>query len=764
MSPSPRQQHRRRQRQLSALAALGAGAANLWLAASTSVPIKGRSFGLRAAADVVFGARYGLLVAGLALILTIRGLLHGKRNAWLVGLLAAIASIPGHHLKDADLVGLTTSTVTITILLLCWRAFGARSDPGLARQGLELLLLGELATFVYGTSVLYVLDAEFRRPTTIVRSVSSAVRLMFLLPVSLEPISRHGRWLVDSVRVAALVVALTALTRIVATVVARPVQRERHLAAVTRLLDTYATNDVAYFQLLDDKIWFTAADGEAFIGYKLVGTVALALGDPIGASPATTAVTAEFLELCEGNGWAPAFHQVTEAGAATLQAAGLKLLKIGEEAIVDLKSWDLGGRSFKTLRSALRRVERAGCHLVTFQPPLDDDTIERLRAVSDAWLASGNHRERTFTLGCFDANQLRQTAVIAVEEEGAEGGVGRLVAFANLLPSYQSPNGTFDLMRRSPEAPNGVMEFLFVGLIDHFRAEGREGLNLGLAPASGIVGNGLPDRALRLLYERGGAAFNFDGLRSFKEKWQPRWEPRYLAYRTDSELLRVAAAVARAGELPDTDALVTRLARVGRRYPFSVAVVFVAAWLMGVNAADRDTYRQLLRHLALRWDDLVHLQLWRLPTAELLQAKPGWQIGMLAAVAIIVPLAERRFGSLRTIVLFFAGDGLSTVPILVGMRVAAALGSHTAAHTLTVRDCGTSSALWALAGAFGWSMKRGKLRTAILGAEALLLVVELVWLQRLSEIQHPLAAAAGIAVLLAPATFGKLRHRSCRTA
>lgn len=148
-------------------------------------------------------------MAGLALILTSRGLLHGRRNAWLVALVAAAASVPGHHLKDADLVGLTATAGTITTLLLWWRAFSARSDPALARRGLQVLLIGEAAAFTYGAVALYALDAEFRRPTTIWQAVLNAGRLMFLLSTNLEPVSRHGRWLIDSVRVAALVVALT---------------------------------------------------------------------------------------------------------------------------------------------------------------------------------------------------------------------------------------------------------------------------------------------------------------------------------------------------------------------------------------------------------------------------------------------------------------------------------------------------------------------------------------------------------------------------
>ena len=37
-------------------------------------------------------------------------------------------------------------------------------------------------------------------------------------------------------------------------------------------------------------------------------------------------------------------------------------------------------------------------------------------------------------------------------------------------------------------------------------------------------------RAGNFLYEHGGFLFNFQGLRAYKEKFNPVWEPHYLVY------------------------------------------------------------------------------------------------------------------------------------------------------------------------------------------------------------------------------------------
>ena len=175
--------------------------------------------------------------------------------------------------------------------------------------------------------------------------------------------------------------------------------------------------------------------------------------------------------------------------------------------------------------------------------PIGDLVMSELQDVSSAWLADGGHRERTFTLGAFDPQYLRETTVLVARSKG-----GRIEAFVNVVPSFSSSIGNFDLMRRRPDAPNGVMDLMLVHLIERFRCQGAVGMTLGFAPLANIDGDGVVARTLRAIYERESTAFNFKGLYQFKDKWQPNWEPRYLVYRSDLELPKIALAVARVGE------------------------------------------------------------------------------------------------------------------------------------------------------------------------------------------------------------------------
>ena len=697
--------------------------------------------------------RYVLLIAALTLVSAARGLLRGKRTAWLLALGAAIASLFGHHLVTADLFGIVVAVGVVGLLLVLAPQFRARSDPALARQGIFWLLGGGAATYGYGVGGLYLLDAQFRRSTSLVESLEQATRLLFLLPTStINAVTTHGKWFIDSVRVLAIVVLLIGVARLLRPVVLRGARREQDLGHVRRLLDAYGDTSLAYFHLLPDKHHLFAEDGEAFIGYKVVGSIAVSLGGPIGAPAAQEKVARLFIERCELNGWLPAFHQVTPAAADQLARLGLKALKIGEEAVIDVGSFSLQGSHFKSIRNKTAKMEREGWTVEELPQPIDPATMNRLREISEAWLDHGGHRERTFTVGQFNVEYLRSTVLMVAKDPSAV-----IQAFTNLIPSYQSVNGNFDLMRRQPGEHLPVMDFLFVRMIERFRELGHRGMTLGLAPFANIDGDARPDRALRIIYERGGKAFNFAGLRAFKDKWRPKWEPRFLVYRSDSELPQLAIAVGRAGELPhaDTGRLETAggwtgtVARgtvaFGRRLPFTAALTAVMLALQIQTEVDRDSYDWLHTTFTYNWTDLArHHELQRLLTGIFIQNGAGLRFGVLWMIPLVA-ISEFILRTWRTIVVFFLGDMVSSVLILVALRLAAALGSAGAARVIADRDGGASSAMFAVITAATLSLKSGRLRRAALSVLTAAIIGGLLLDQRLFDVQHLGAAAVGVA-------------------
>ena len=107
-----------------------------------------------------------------------------------------------------------------------------------------------------------------------------------------------------------------------------------------------------------------------------------------------------------------------------------------------------------------------------------------------------------------------------------------IVAFANLWMGADKQDLSFDLMRFGPQAPRGVMDFLFIGLILWGKEQGYQSMDLGMAPLSGLDNRSfapLWNRVGAVVFQHGEHFYNFEGLREYKQKFNPLWEPRYLA-------------------------------------------------------------------------------------------------------------------------------------------------------------------------------------------------------------------------------------------
>ena len=193
---------------------------------------------------------------------------------------------------------------------------------------------------------------------------------------------------------------------------------------------------------------------------------------------------------------------------------------------MDLHTFDLAsnGKEMKALRYTWNRGQRDGLSLELHAPgaaPLD-----ALQGISAAWLAGKQVREKGFSLGRFSPEYLAHFRVAVVLFEG------RAVAFANLLECQTRAVASLDLMRVLPDAPKSTMEFLMLGLIQQFQGEGYARFSLGMVPLAGLQmrkGAPLPLRLGALVFDRGESFYNFQGLRRFKDKFLPQWEPRYLA-------------------------------------------------------------------------------------------------------------------------------------------------------------------------------------------------------------------------------------------
>jgi phosphatidylglycerol lysyltransferase len=295
-----------------------------------------------------------------------------------------------------------------------------------------------------------------------------------------------------------------------------------------------------YLVYLRDKAVLFDEQRSAFVMYGVQGRTWVALGDPVGSAEQLAPLVRLFLERCDDFGGMPVFYEISHAHLHRYADVGLTFVKLGEEARVDLTTFTLEGGHARSYRQVIRRLEKDGATFRIVPPDQVAGLMEQLRTVSDDWLKMRAGAEKGFSLGSFKPDYLLRFPVAVIEQ------AGRVVAFATLWPGLQRVELSVDLMRFDHRAPRDVMEALFVHVMIWGKEQGYQWFSLGMAPLSGFETSPVAplwNRVAAFMYEHGEAVYNFQGLRAYKEKFNPVWQPRYLAYPGGLRLPRVLADV-----------------------------------------------------------------------------------------------------------------------------------------------------------------------------------------------------------------------------
>jgi phosphatidylglycerol lysyltransferase len=487
------------------------------------------------------GSHLAAALAGFALLLLAANLWRRKHTAWLLTLAALCVSAASHVMKGLDLEEAGVALATALVLVRLRPHFHARSDPPSIRRALWMLVGAFAFTLVYGVTGFYLLDRHFSVNFSLVAAIRQTIAMFtqFDNP-GLVPVTRFGQWFGDSIYFVSAGTTAYALLLLVRPVLLRSAATPAERARARAIVEAHGRSSLARVTLLDDKAYFFSPGGSV-VAFVVRARTAIALGDPIGPPEDAAASIAAFVAHSRRNDWMPAFYQTLPDLLPHFRAAGLDILCIGQEAIVDLASFTLEGHEGRALRGAVNRLEKSGHRAVLHFPPLSDPLLEALREVSDEWLTLTRGMEKRFSLGWFDDDYVRGCPVMTVTT--AEG---RIVAFANLMPEYQLNESTVDLMRHRRGAPNGTMDYLFCELFRWARAQGYATFNLGLCALAGVGGSRddpAVERAMRFIYEHVDHFYSFKGVHEYKEKFRPAWSPRYLAYPGPASLPSVVVAL-----------------------------------------------------------------------------------------------------------------------------------------------------------------------------------------------------------------------------
>lgn len=509
-------------------------------------------------------ATTGAAAVGVILLLLSRALRRGKFRAWLLATVLALVAAALHLVKGFDVEEAALSVALFVLLATARSRFTARPDPRSSRKLVTVLVAGPVVATLIGWVWLTVdADGQAAGTSSLDRLVHAMLGLLGIPgPVQFVDHTEGDRAAIALVVLGAAVLFLAVLVALQPADGPHALRTDER-ARVRELLARWGEIDsLSYFALRDDRSVLFSPSGKAAITYRVVGTVSLAAGDPIGDPEAWPGAISAWLDEARSFGWVPAVLAASERGAEAFARAGLDALELGDEAILHVGEFTLEGRSMRVVRQAVSRCTRAGlvatCHRVG---DLDPATADLVRARAEEWRDGAVERGFSMALSRFgDARDADAVVVLCRDAEGDLRGMLHLVPWGTAGLSL-------DLMRRDRDAENGIVELMVSELMRRAPELGVRHVSLNFAVFRSVfargerLGAGPVLRLWRAVLLWASRFWQIESLYRANAKYRPEWLPRFICFRSSADLPRVGVAALRAEAFLVAPAWVRRLLR-----------------------------------------------------------------------------------------------------------------------------------------------------------------------------------------------------------
>jgi lysyl-tRNA synthetase class 2 len=484
--------------------------------------------------------------ASLLLLVTAPYLWRRRQSALRLALALLVGLTVLDLLKGLDIEAASGSTAAALVLWMGRRAFCVRHDPVTLRAALRRVpVLGGASLVLCGLAV-WIAAPESASFVAIVRQTGDAL-LWQPGPLSFRDELGHLNGAIGFTGLLTLAWSAYLLFRPLSAPRALPTLEVRR--AARELVRTHGADTLAYFKLRRDQHYLFSADRRAFLGYHVEAGVLLVSGDPVGPDEAIPDLLRQLGVFAEARGLHMAALGAGERLRPLWRQLGLRSLYLGDEAVVDTGCFSLEGRPIRKVRQSVTRLEKQGYQATLRElAEVSEPELTELEAVSRRWRCGASERGFTMSLDALRRDDHGDSLVVLGKD--AEG---RIRGYLHFVPSYGRAAVSLSLMRRDPDTPNGLMEFLVARGLEQLRERGIEEASLNFAAFARFIHEprGLAERLLGRGLLAADTLFQIERLYRFNAKFFPRWEPRYLLYERRSALPRVAlAALWTEGQLP----------------------------------------------------------------------------------------------------------------------------------------------------------------------------------------------------------------------
>jgi len=494
-------------------------------------------------------ATTGTLASGVVLMLLAKGLRRGRHRAWLLAVALTAFTAIAHLVKGLDVEEATLTFAVLGLLLAARGRFRARTGPRSPLSVLVVILAGiPIATALGFVWISVDLDGLAAGSTPWSRLTEALLGLIGI-PGPLTFVDQ-GAATRTAVGLAVLGIALVLLVILAAL---QPAVGPHRLDAAERegvrgLLSRWGGVDsLSWFTLREDRAVIFSPSGKAAISYRVVGGVSLAGGDPIGDPRAWSGAISVWLAEAESYGWVPGVIGVSEQGAEAYHRAGLDALELGDEAVLHAAGFTTEGRQMRGVRQAVARCQRAGLSTSCVRVrDLDEATRTALVASADAWRDGDVERGFSMALGRLaDAEDGDAVMVLCRDETGALRGLLQMVPWGE-------DGLSLDVMRRDRSSENGIIELMVSDLMAAAPELGVARVSLNFAVFRNVfargerLGAGPVLRLWRAILVQASRFWQIESLYRANAKFQPEWVPRFVCFRSVSDVPSVSVAILRA--------------------------------------------------------------------------------------------------------------------------------------------------------------------------------------------------------------------------
>ena len=491
------------------------------------------------------------LPAGAALLLVAPYLLKRRRRAWQAAIVLMLALGLFDLLKGLDFEETAVSWGVAAALLAGGAQFRVHHDPITLRSAVwrvPLLGLAGLAAAALATWA----SQGHPSVTSVIRETGDLLAWQ-AGPIHFERhamLHHHFAWIplaVHLVELGTLLAIAYVIFRPLAPARGLPGPDSRRLAA--ELVRAHGTDTLSFFKLRSDKNYFFSQDRRAFVGYRIENGVLLVSGDPVGSEEAFGPLLGELRAFADIRGLKLGGVGASERLRPLYEQLGLRTMYLGDEAIIDLDEFSLEGRPIRKVRQSVTRLRKAG-FTAELRPvsALEPDALAQVERVLERGRQGAPERGFSMTMDSLCGAACEETLVVLARDDQDE-----IRGVLHFVPCYGREAVSLSFMRRDPDTPNGLTEFMVASATELLRDHGLKELSLNFATFAKWMHSPTHwyERALGRLVAVANPFFQIESLYRFNAKFFPRWEPRYLVFEGALGLPRASLAAAWAeGQLP----------------------------------------------------------------------------------------------------------------------------------------------------------------------------------------------------------------------